>query len=146
MNEHRFPDGVVRLSDYFNRPIIIEQNDNMDDLTRGMSYQPQKASDQYFDPEVYKARLKQLRIQKYRSKSLFQITHFLFRNGRPLGADLHATDIQRNRDHGIASYNNYREYCGLPRAQSFQDFTDYISSSVRGKIFQEKNKKINVSF
>lgn len=58
MNENRFSDGAVRMSDYFNRPIIIEQNDNMDKLTRGMSYQPQKASDRYFDPEVYKQRLK----------------------------------------------------------------------------------------
>ncbi|XP_043797588.1 peroxidase isoform X1 [Apis laboriosa] len=115
VNENRFSDGAVRLSDYFNRPIIIEQNDNMDELTRGMSYQPQKASDQYFDPEI---------------------THFLFRNGRPLGTDLRATDIQRNRDHGLASYNNYREYCGLPRAESFQDFTDYISSSNVEKLAQ----------
>lgn len=52
VSENRFSDGAVRISDYFNRPIIIEQNDNMDELTRGMSYQSQKASDQYFDPEV----------------------------------------------------------------------------------------------
>lgn len=47
-----------------------------------------------------------------------------------LGSDLRAIDIQRDRDHGLASYNDYREYCGLPRAGTFDDFGDYISLSV----------------
>lgn len=59
-----------------------------------------------------------------------QITRYLFRNGKPLGSDLRATDIQRDRDHGLASYNDVREYCGLPRATDFDDFTDYISFEV----------------
>ncbi|XP_076625246.1 peroxidase [Colletes latitarsis] len=106
VTEHRFTNGALRLSDHFNRPGVIEERNNMDDLTRGMAYQPEKASDQYFDAEI---------------------TEFLFRMGRPLGSDLRATDIQRNRDHGLASYNSFREYCGLPRAKYFADFTDYIS-------------------
>jgi hypothetical protein len=60
-----------------------------------------------------------------------QITWFLFRNGRPLGQDLRAIDIQRARDHGLASYNHYREYCGLPKAHSFEDFGDLIDPEVR---------------
>jgi hypothetical protein len=60
-----------------------------------------------------------------------QITWFLFRNGRQLGQDLRAIDIQRARDHGLASYNHYREYCGLPKAHSFQDFEDLIDPEVR---------------
>lgn len=60
----------------------------------------------------------------------FQITLYLFRNGNRLGTDLRAIDIQRNRDHGLASYNDYREYCGLPRARVFSDFSDYISPLV----------------
>lgn len=59
-----------------------------------------------------------------------QITQYLFRRGRILGSDLRATDVQRDRDHGIASYNDYREYCGLRRAHTFDDFADYISLSV----------------
>ncbi|KAK2585041.1 hypothetical protein KPH14_008561 [Odynerus spinipes] len=96
----------LRLSDHFNRPAVIEQDGNMDHLTRGLSYQPEMASDQYFDEEI---------------------TIYLFRNGRRLGSDLRATDIQRNRDHGLASYNDYREYCHLPRANNWNDFKDYIS-------------------
>ncbi|CAK9801255.1 Pxd [Anthophora quadrimaculata] len=115
VTEHRSSNGALRLSDHFNRPGIIEECNNMDDLTRGMAYQQEKASDQYFDAEI---------------------TEFLFRNGRPLGSDLRATDIQRNRDHGLASYNNFREYCGLPRAKYFTDFTDYISASNVAKLSQ----------
>lgn len=60
-----------------------------------------------------------------------QITDFLFRNGRPFGRDLRAIDVQRGRDHGLASYNDYREFCGLPRAHKFEDFSDYINVDVR---------------
>lgn len=115
VTENRFTNGALRLSDHFNRPGVIEEGNNMDDLTRGMSYQPEKASDQYFDAEI---------------------TEFLFRMNRPLGSDLRATDIQRNRDHGLASYNSFREYCGLPRAKYFTDFRDYISLANVQKLSQ----------
>lgn len=133
VNEHRFTNGALRLSDHFNRPGIIEECNNMADLTRGMSYQPEKASDQYFDAEVREA-FEYILITGYKKSRwtfhLLQITEFLFRMGRPLGVDLRAIDIHRNRDHGLASYNSFREYCGLPRAKFFADFTDYISLSV----------------
>ena len=52
-----------------------------------------------------------------------------------LGQDLRATDIQRGRDHGLASYNEYRGFCGLPKASTWTDFLDYISPEVRLKRF-----------
>ncbi|XP_012227189.1 peroxidase-like [Linepithema humile] len=100
------PSSSLRLSDYFNRPGIIERGNNLDDLARGLCTQAQKQADVYFDREI---------------------TQFFFRRGRALGSDLRAIDIQRDRDHGLASYNDYREYCGLPRAKAFTDFADYIS-------------------
>ncbi|XP_011872591.1 PREDICTED: peroxidase-like isoform X2 [Vollenhovia emeryi] len=106
--ENRSSFAALRLSDHFNRPGIIEMGNNLDDLTRGCAHQPQKDTDLFFDKEI---------------------TQFLFRRGRTLGSDLRAIDIQRDRDHGLASYNDYREYCGLPRARVFNDFTDYISPS-----------------
>ncbi|KAJ9595023.1 hypothetical protein L9F63_013689, partial [Diploptera punctata] len=105
INEHRYNDGALRLSNHFNRPQVIEDGNNFDDLARGMHTQPQEASDKFFTTEI---------------------TLFLFRNGQNLGQDLRAIDIQRSRDHGLASYNDYRHYCGFPKAHSFEDFADLI--------------------
>lgn len=40
---------------------------------------------------------------------------------------MRSIDIQRARDHGLATYNDYREFCGLRRAKSWSDFQDFIS-------------------
>lgn len=49
----------------------------------------------------------------------------------PFGGDLRAIDIQRNRDHGLASYNDLREYCGVKRANNWEDYSDLIELDVR---------------
>ena len=38
-----------------------------------------------------------------------------------MGFDLVSLNIQRGRDHGIPSYNEFRETVGLPRITSFSD-------------------------
>lgn len=45
------------------------------------------------------------------------------------GIDLKAFDIQRGRDHGLATYNDYRVLAGLKRAYSWEDYLDVISLS-----------------
>lgn len=89
--------------------MIVESGDNFDFLSRGMTTQPQELTDINFDVEI---------------------KHFLFRRGMPFGLDLRAIDIQRNRDHGLASYNDFREFCGIRRANSWEDFLDLISQRV----------------
>lgn len=42
----------IRLSDWFNRPAVLEQGTNFDDLTRGLGTQPELQADQFFDSEV----------------------------------------------------------------------------------------------
>lgn len=110
ISESRARVGSLRLSDWFNRPVIVESGDNFDFLSRGMATQPQELTDINFDVEI---------------------KHFLFRRGMPFGMDLRAIDIQRNRDHGLASYNDFREFCGIRRANSWEDFLDLISQRVR---------------
>ncbi|KAL1132705.1 hypothetical protein AAG570_010657, partial [Ranatra chinensis] len=107
IGEERSVYGALRLSDFLNRPGIVEEGNNLDHLTRGMTTQSQEQVDQFHTSEI---------------------TDFLFRNGMPFGRDLKAIDIQRGRDHGLASYNDFREFCGLPRAGKFEEFSDYISS------------------
>lgn len=62
--------------------------------------------------------------------SICQIKHFLFRRNMPFGSDLRSLDIQRNRDHGLASYNDMREFCGLRRAHSWEEYGDLLSPKV----------------
>lgn len=52
MMEDRSPFATLRLSDHFNRPGIIEKDNNLDDLARGCAFQQQKNTDVYFDKEV----------------------------------------------------------------------------------------------
>lgn len=106
ISEVRSSTGALRLSDWLNRPAIIEAGDNYDALTRGLATQPEQLNDINFDPEI---------------------KHFLFRRNMPFGGDLRAIDIQRNRDHGLAGYNDFREFCGLRRATRWEDFLDLLS-------------------
>ncbi|XP_045123660.1 uncharacterized protein LOC123511596 isoform X2 [Portunus trituberculatus] len=43
-----------------------------------------------------------------------------------VGLDLAAQILQQGRDHGIAGYNSWRHFCGLPKATSFQDLSDVV--------------------
>lgn len=46
--------GSLTLSDWFNRPGIIEVGDNFDSLTRGHATQPEELTDINFDKQVGK--------------------------------------------------------------------------------------------
>lgn len=37
--------------------------------------------------------------------------------------------LQRGRDHGISSYNAWRDICGVKKATAFEDLADSISAS-----------------
>lgn len=71
--------GSLRLSDHFNRPGIIEKGNNLDDLTRGLAYQPQSNTDEYFDKEVLirdrigdKKKKQELKMQTHKNACLIE--------------------------------------------------------------------------
>lgn len=78
---------------------------------RGLSSTPMETLDQFITGEV---------------------TNHLFEDRRiPFsGVDLIALNIQRARDHGIPSYNNYRALCNLKRAATFEDLAREIPDEV----------------
>ncbi|EFN79179.1 peroxidase [Harpegnathos saltator] len=70
-------------------------------------------------------------IQRYSTHVTSQLTSHLFED--PVGnstvacgLDLVSLNIQRGRDHGLPGYIMWREYCGLGKAQSFDDLERYL--------------------
>nr|CAD7590042.1 unnamed protein product [Timema genevievae] len=106
VTEARDTTSVLRLSDHFNRPEVIRARDNFDSLTRGLTTQKMMETDQFFTTEL---------------------TNYLFRSTQSFGKDLESIDIQRGRDHGLASYNDFRATCGLSKATCFNDLKGSMS-------------------
>ena len=99
----------ILLKDTFFLPGVIEQGDNFDGLCRGLAQQPAEAVDRNIDASV---------------------KEHLFRTGFEFGGDLKALDINRGRLNGLPSYNDFRSYCGLKRAQVWSDFKCDIDQEV----------------
>jgi len=55
-----------------------------------------------------------------------RLFEFKLSDNSVIAFDLAAVNINRGRDHGIPSYNDFRQVCGFPRANSFSDLGDFI--------------------
>ncbi|XP_041978546.1 peroxidasin homolog pxn-2 isoform X2 [Aricia agestis] len=109
-------DPPILLRDGFFRPdMFMDHPPMVDELIRGLSSTPMETLDQFITGEV---------------------TNHLFEDRRiPFsGIDLVALNIQRARDHGIPSYNNYRALCNLKRASTFEDLAREIPDEVIARL------------
>ncbi|CAL4121104.1 unnamed protein product, partial [Meganyctiphanes norvegica] len=58
-----------------------------------------------------------------------EVTNHLFQDpGKKWGMDLAAINMQRGREHGVPSYNEFRSFCGLPRLAKFEEMLGYMSN------------------
>ncbi|CAB3405165.1 unnamed protein product [Caenorhabditis bovis] len=97
---------VVDLASEFLNMSKIYDYHGVDEILGGMRTQRQMATDRYVDDSV---------------------RNFLFSDRGKIGTglDLISINIQRGRDHAIQPYNQYREWCGLPKLTSFHSvFSD----------------------
>lgn len=110
--------GHLSLRHAFFAPHRIIEEGGIDPLLRGLMVEQAKerASDQALAGEI---------------------TEHLFEQANNIALDLGALNIQRGRDHGLPSYNRWREYCGLTVANDFADLAGDISrKEVRDKLEQ----------
>ena len=94
--------------DGFFNPDMLYQTKMIDEMMRGLVSTPMEFMDQFMSGEI---------------------TNHLFeeKNIPKSGLDLAALNIQRGRDHGLKSYNEYRVACNLKRAHNFDDLAGEIN-------------------
>ncbi|XP_031684955.1 peroxidasin homolog isoform X2 [Oncorhynchus kisutch] len=74
-----------------------------------------------------------------------ELTERLFSMAHSVALDLAAMNIQRGRDHGIPPYNDYRTFCNLTSAQSFDDLRNEIQNpQVREKLQRLYGTPLNI--
>ena len=63
-----------------------------------------------------------------------EVTNHLFQEpGKKWGLDLASLNIQRGREHGVPSYNKWREFCGFKRIRAFHELHGIMNNqTVKG--------------
>ncbi|KAJ8981333.1 hypothetical protein NQ317_015974 [Molorchus minor] len=101
VTENRWIRNSINISDWIETPSIIFEGDNMDCLVRGLGTQMEMGND------VFHTKM---------------MTNNFKIGG--ISTDLKSIDIHRNRNHGLAAYNNVRQFCGLKRAETFDELVE----------------------
>uniref|UniRef100_A0A452IFZ4 Uncharacterized protein n=1 Tax=Gopherus agassizii TaxID=38772 RepID=A0A452IFZ4_9SAUR len=74
-----------------------------------------------------------------------ELTERLFSMARTVALDLAAMNIQRGRDHGIPPYHDFRVYCNLSSAHTFEDLKNEIRSpEIRDKLSRLYGSPLNI--
>ncbi|KAM7295225.1 uncharacterized protein ISCGN_024730 [Ixodes scapularis] len=99
--------GGLKLTDAFFNSQTLYRKDRLDQLLRGLLSTPMENFDNHVTEMV--------------TKHLFEAKSVPFS-----GLDLVAINLQRGRDHGLRTYNDYRAFCSQPRARTFADLEGHI--------------------
>jgi len=116
-DEFKVMDSHIRLRDGFFNPDMLYQTKMIDEMMRGLVSTPMENQDQFMSGEVTNHLFEEKSIPKS-------------------GLDLAALNIQRGRDHGLKSYNEYRVACNLKRAHNFDDLAREINQDVIKRLKQ----------
>lgn len=74
-----------------------------------------------------------------------ELTEKLFSMAHSVALDLAAMNIQRGRDHGIPPYNDFRTFCNLTSAQTFDDLRNEIKNpTVRERLQRLYGTPLNI--
>ncbi|XP_047500198.1 chorion peroxidase-like [Penaeus chinensis] len=103
----------VELSSVFMNPFDVYIKNAVPQLTRGVVRQSAGQVDPFFTP---------------------QVAGLLFKGKNMFGLDLVALNIQRGRDHGIASYTAIRNSCELSPVHDFSDLSGKMDDDVIAKL------------
>ncbi|XP_043244328.1 peroxidase-like isoform X3 [Amphibalanus amphitrite] len=107
----RSQSGALQLRDVLNNPSLLNRETGiLESVVRGFYLQ---------------------RAQRFDENVIDDLKNHLFQPpGGRQGMDLVALNVQRGRDHGIPSYNEMREKCGLRRATRFEDLYGDLPNDV----------------
>ncbi|CAD5224776.1 unnamed protein product [Bursaphelenchus xylophilus] len=97
------------LSNFFNNPSVIYHRDKVESLLRFMIREPIRA------PGLHISR---------------EFTQKFLRGQEQFGLDYAALLIQMGRDHGLNSYTEWRNYCGLEKVERFEDLEGILYDNV----------------
>ncbi|XP_052132307.1 peroxidase-like, partial [Frankliniella occidentalis] len=112
-DEERRPNASLLLRDHFNKPNVLEDGSSLDGLVRGLATQSSQQVDTFLVEDL---------------------TNMMYLDASERGVDALSLAIQRGRDHGLPSYNQYRKLCGLPQAKAFVDFADVMSRQTASRL------------
>ncbi|XP_015429867.1 PREDICTED: peroxidasin [Dufourea novaeangliae] len=110
------PQGPLLLRDAFFAPWRLVEEGGVDPLLRGMFATPAK-----------------LKLPEENLNS--ELTEQLFRTAHAVALDLASMNIQRGRDHALPGYVEWRRFCNMSYAETFEDLAGEIRNArVRQKM------------
>ncbi|XP_027629631.1 peroxidasin homolog isoform X1 [Tupaia chinensis] len=125
-NFQPIPQGHVPLHKAFFSPFRIVSEGGIDPLLRGLF------------GVAGKMRMPSQLLNTELTERLFSMAH-------TVALDLAAINVQRGRDHGIPPYHDFRAYCNLSAAHTFDDLQNEIKSpAIREKLKRLYGSPLNI--